>query len=116
MEELSGEIGVSGARPVVHDIRKEEESVVFCSYAINIFSYFLDPFIKYLLEIVGGDLGTDDIAFFDSIFHSLDELTLIVLDVERDKIRPDIGRDGVESFLGIAARRLSPFDGLFLEK
>lgn len=82
IQELCREIHMGRLCPIMHYISEEEKRIVLFSDSCYFPSYHFDPFVEYLLEIVGSYLRADNITILDRIFDRLDEFCLMCLDTK----------------------------------
>ena len=116
VQQLGGQIGVGGHGAVVHDVRKKQQRVIFFGHARNLAANHRHPFIKHLFQVIGCDLRANNVARANGRFNSSHKLIFVRRNFERDKVRADMGRYGVQRLLGVLAGRFTPFNGFFSQK
>ena len=82
---------MGGGFAVVHDVGKKQQRVVALSHAAQLFATQVDPLVKHLFQIVWRDLGANNLARFDGKFDRVDELALMGVNFELDKVRTNVG-------------------------
>ena len=94
MNEFGGQVFMCRDSTIVHNVGKKQQGVVFDRHTRKFLPNHRYPFIEDLFEVIGRDLGADNIARFNGELDGGNELFFVRGNFERHKISADKSRHG----------------------